>query len=190
MEGMEKTLNNYLEQIDKYLKPLTVSERVDIVKEIQSEMLELQSNGVSPAQIIERLGNPKELAKAYLGESISKNSHFSWRKLSAVIAFYSLAGLSGMFILPFTSICGITFMFAAILCPIAGIIKFTAHLLGYDLPQIGIQINSYAVSATAFLPISILIGIFLFLIGWFLWKLTILTIKTMSSGKQKLKEIE
>ena len=116
MEGMEKTLNNYLEQIDKYLKPLAVSERVDIVKEIQSEMLELQSNGVSPVQIIERLGNPKELAKAYLGESISKSNHFNWRKLSAVIAFYSLAGLSGMFILPFTSICGITFMFAAILC--------------------------------------------------------------------------
>lgn len=187
---MEKTLNSYLEQIDKYLKPLPVSERVDIVKEMQSEILELEHNGVAPAQIIERLGNPKELAKAYLGESISKNSHFSWHKLSTIIAFYSLAGLSGMFILPFTSICGIAFIFAAALCPIAGIIKYIAYLLGYDLAQIGIQINSYAMSATAFLPISILIGILLFLIGWFFWKLTILTIKTMSSGKKKLKEIE
>lgn len=153
-------------------------------------MLELQSNGVSPVQIIERLGNPKELAKAYLGEAISKNSHFSWRKLSAVITFYSFAGLSSMLILPFTSICGITFMFTAILSPILGIIKFIAYLLGHDLPQIGIQINSYAVSATAFLPISFIIGVLLFSIGWFLWKLTILTIKTMSSGKNKLKEIE
>lgn len=190
MEGMEKTLNDYLEQIDKYLKPLAVSERVDIIKEMQSEMLELQHNGISPAQIIERLGNPKKLAKAYLGESISKNSHFSWRKLSAVIAFYSLAGLSGMLILPFTSICGITFMFTAILCPILGIIKFVAYLLGQELPQIGIQINSYAFSAAAFLPISFIIGILLFFIGWFFWKLTILTIKTMSSGKKKLNEME
>ena len=31
-------------QIEKYLKPLPVSERADIVKEIKSEMLELQDN--------------------------------------------------------------------------------------------------------------------------------------------------
>lgn len=41
---MEKLLNHYLEKIEKYLKPLPVSERVDIVEEIKSEMLELQEN--------------------------------------------------------------------------------------------------------------------------------------------------
>ena len=39
---LEKSLNEYLEKIEKYLKPLIVSERVDIVKEIKSEMLELK----------------------------------------------------------------------------------------------------------------------------------------------------
>ena len=34
---LEKSLNEYLEKIEKYLKPLIVSERVDIVKEIKSE---------------------------------------------------------------------------------------------------------------------------------------------------------
>ena len=63
---LEKSLNEYLEKIEKYLKPMIVSERVDIVKEIKSEMLELQNNGISTEQIIDRLGNPKELAKAYL----------------------------------------------------------------------------------------------------------------------------
>lgn len=29
---LEKSLNEYLEKIEKYLKPLIVSERVDIVK--------------------------------------------------------------------------------------------------------------------------------------------------------------
>ncbi len=183
---MEKTLDNYLEKIDKFLKPMAVSERVDIVKEIQSEMLELQQNGISPAQIIERLGSPKELAKAYLGETISKSSGFGWRKLSAVIAFYSLAGFGGMIVLPFTSICGITFMFTGVLCPIMGIIKFGAHLVGIEMPQVGIEINSYTASAAAFLPISFLIGIVLFATGWLFWKLTIFTIKTMSIGKKKL----
>lgn len=42
---MEKILNDYLEKIEKYLKPLPVSERVDIVKEIKSEILELQGDG-------------------------------------------------------------------------------------------------------------------------------------------------
>ena len=61
---MEKELNEYLGKIERYLKPMAVSERVDIVKEIKSEILELQSHGVSAQQIMERLGNPKELAKA------------------------------------------------------------------------------------------------------------------------------
>lgn len=39
---LEKSLNEYLEKIEKYLKLLIVSERVDIVKEIKSEMLEVE----------------------------------------------------------------------------------------------------------------------------------------------------
>lgn len=70
---MEKILNDYLEKVEKYLKPLPVSERVDIVKEIKSEILELQGNGKAAGEIIERLGNPKELAKAYSCISSHKN---------------------------------------------------------------------------------------------------------------------
>lgn len=183
---MEKSLNEYLEKIEKYLKPLIVSERVDIVKEIKSEMLELQASGISAAQIIERLGNPKELAKAYLGEAIAKNSGFNWRRVSAVIAFYSLAGIGGMFVLPITSICGIAFMISGVLCPIAGIIKFVAHLMGYEIAEIGISIGTFSANAIAFLPISILIGAIIFVIGWLLWKLTIVIIKSMVSRRKKL----
>ena len=53
---MEKNLNDYLEKIEKYLKPLPVSERIEIVKEIKSEILELQSNGKSSEEIIEKAG--------------------------------------------------------------------------------------------------------------------------------------
>ena len=83
---LEKSLNEYLEKIEKYLKPLIVSERVDIVKEIKSEMLELQASGTSTEQIIERLGNPKELARAYLGEAVAKNNGFNWRRLIISVA--------------------------------------------------------------------------------------------------------
>ena len=56
---MDKTLNDYLEKVEKCLKPLPVSERVDIVREIKSEMLELQNEGQTPAEILERMGEAK-----------------------------------------------------------------------------------------------------------------------------------
>lgn len=52
---MEKVLNEYLEKMEKYLRPIAVSERVDIIKEIKSEMQELQNNDIPAEQIIERL---------------------------------------------------------------------------------------------------------------------------------------
>lgn len=183
---LEKSLNEYLEKIEKYLKPMIVSERVDIVKEIKSEMFELQNNGISTEQIIDRLGNPKELAKAYLGEAITKSSGFNWHRLSKVFAFYSLAGIGGMFVLPITSICGIAFMVSGVLCPVAGIIKLVAHLMGYEIEEIGINIGSFSANAIAFLPMSILIGAVIFMIGWLFWKLTIVMIKSMSHGKKRL----
>lgn len=81
---MEKNLNDYLEKTEKYLKPLPVSERVDIVKEIKSEILELQGGGKTAEEILERLGNPKELAKAYLGDWIAKSSSFHWNRILAI----------------------------------------------------------------------------------------------------------
>ena len=100
---MEKILNDYLARVERYLKPLSASDRVDIVKEIKSEMLELLGAGVAPEQIVERLGDAKTLARAYLSDNVAK-AH-GWRRVSALIAFYSLAGLGGICVLPVTSIC-------------------------------------------------------------------------------------
>ena len=41
IEIMNTLLETYLEQIDKYLKVMPISERADIVKEIKSEMQEI-----------------------------------------------------------------------------------------------------------------------------------------------------
>lgn len=38
---MDRLLENYLEQIDRHLRPMPASEWVDIVQEIKSELLEL-----------------------------------------------------------------------------------------------------------------------------------------------------
>jgi hypothetical protein len=44
---MKPILDKYLTTVDKHLRPLPVSERVDIVKEIKSLMLEMENSGLS-----------------------------------------------------------------------------------------------------------------------------------------------
>lgn len=120
---MDCVMNDYLSKIEKYLKSMPTSERVDIIKEIKSQMLELEAaKGLASDQIIARMGNPKDLAKAYLGESISKNNSFSWRKLGSVFAFYSLASMGSLFVLPVNSTLSVGLMLCSIIAPIGGLI--------------------------------------------------------------------
>lgn len=42
---MDKILEKYLDTVDRHLRPLPASERVDIVKEIKGSMMEMQSRG-------------------------------------------------------------------------------------------------------------------------------------------------
>ncbi len=184
---MESILLNYLEKIDKYLKPLAAAERADIINEIKSEMLELEAKDkLTSAQIVERLGNPKELAKAYLGQSITQNNGFNIRKLGTVIVFYSLAGLGSIFILPVISILAVTLVICGVIVPICGAVKFLGALVGIDLPIIMFQFGSYTASPVMAFPLSIIIGILLFLAGSFLWKLTIQYIQMISSKKKQI----
>ena len=71
---MNAALEKYLNTVDKCLKPLPASERVDIVKEIKSSILEMESDNLTTEQILDRLGKPKDLAKAYLGDLLSKKA--------------------------------------------------------------------------------------------------------------------
>lgn len=69
---MNKKLEDYLDTIDHYLKPMPASERIDIVNEIKSELSELElQNDLTADEIIDKMGNPKELAKAYLFLSVA-----------------------------------------------------------------------------------------------------------------------
>lgn len=184
---MDKKMNDYLEKVEKYLKPLTVSERVDIVKEIKSEMIELNKvDKMNEEQILARLGDPKELAKAYLGEAIAKNPGFNGHKLAMLAGFYSIAGLSGLIVLPVLSTMAVALMICAVVSPVAGLIKFAGGCLGMEVPFIAFQIGPYTASAWAALPISIVLGVLLFLAGKGFWKLTVLCVRMLSRGKKAL----
>lgn len=183
---MEKILNDYLEKIEKCLKPLPVSERVDIVKEIKSEMLELQGDGKKPEEIIERLGNPKELAKAYLGDLISKSDSFAWNRALAICAYCSLASFSGLFVIPTLVICSPVFIFCAIVTPILGAVKLFDSLLNLGIPYASHIGVSRIQNPFIVFVLCIIIGIALYFIGRGCWKLLLNYIKVVSNTKQRL----
>ena len=54
---MDARLEEYLDKVDKYLRPLPLSERVDIVKEIKSSILEMENERLTVEEILNRLGN-------------------------------------------------------------------------------------------------------------------------------------
>ena len=87
---MNAALEKYLNTIDRHLEPLPASERVDIVKEIKGSIQEMENEKLSTEQILSRLGDPKELAKAYLGDMITRGSGFSWSRVLTICAFYSV----------------------------------------------------------------------------------------------------
>jgi len=183
---MEKILNDYLEKIEKYLKPLPISERVDIVKEIKSEILELQGDGKTAEQITERLGNPKELAKAYLGDLIAKSNSFSWNRVLAICAYYSIASLSGLIVIPVLAICSPVFIICAIATPIMGSVKLIDSLLNLGIPYANYIGISGIENPVAVFIISIVMGVVLYLIGRGCWKLLVYYIKGVSKAKQHL----
>lgn len=182
---MDRKLIEYLNKVDHYLKPMNSNDRTDIVKEIESEIIELQNAGIETGKILERLGKPKDLAVAYLSDSIVSGK-LNFQKLGTLVAFYSLTGIAGLFVLPVTSISAIAFMASGIAMPIAGIIKFVAHLVGIEIPQIGITFGSFTVEAVAVLPISILLGVLTFGVGFLAWKLTIAIVKGIGKSRRTI----
>lgn len=183
---MEKILNDYLEQIERCLKPLPVSERVDIVKEIKSEILELQGNGKGTAEIVGRLGNPKELARAYLGDLITKETSFSRNKALAVCAYYSLAGLSGIFVIPTLAICAPVFILCGIASPVAGALKLIGAGFHLDIPlAVHVEVAGIQNPFLVFVC-SVLLGAASYVMGCGCWKLLVCYIKGMGRVKRTL----
>lgn len=135
---------------------------------------------------MERLGDPRELAKAYLGDLITKKNSFSWKRVLAFCAYYSLVSLSGMIIIPVLIICAPVFILCGIAIPIFGVIKLADTLLNLGIPYAShIGVAGIENPMIAFV-LCIMIGAVLYLIGRGCWKLLVHYISTVSKTKQRL----
>lgn len=183
---MEKRLNEYLEQVEKYLKPLPVSERVDIVQEIKSEMQELQAAGQTPEQILARLGEPKEMARAYLGDLIAQGSGFSMGRVLALCAFYSAAGLSGLVVIPTLVICAPVFLLCGVLTPLLGALKAVDAALGLHIPYVQYIGVAGVQNPLLVFVLCLLTGLALCTLGYGCWKLLVAYVKSVSHVNRTL----
>ena len=187
---MEKVLECYLEKTEKYLKRVPVSERTDILKEIKSGICELQNNGKNPDEIIERLGRPEDLAKAYLAGILSEEKGFSWNKFLLICAFYGMAGLSGMFIIPCLGIIAPSFIFFGAVMPVLGFIKMADSMFNIGIPYVE-NINICFNGIENFNPaagfiVTVIAGVLLYLAGMGAWKLLLLYCRKTGSIKRRL----
>lgn len=73
---MNTTFEKYLDTIDKCLKPLPTSERVDIVKEIKGSILEMESENLSTEQILTRIRKAKRPCKSLSWRFTCKGKQF------------------------------------------------------------------------------------------------------------------
>lgn len=188
-DKMDKKLNAYLARVENYLRPLAASERIDIVAEIKSQMLELQTQeGLPPQDILARLGDPKTLAMAYLGDSIVK-SRFSLRRLFSLVVFCGMVGFGGTFILPFFGMLTAGFLFAGVIAPLAGILKTVGWLLGFDMPFVMFQLGSYTAHPLLVLPLSLLFGALFLFLGEMCWRGLKACVRTIGKAYQRLETV-
>lgn len=186
---MNAALEKYLNIIDRHLKPLPASERVDIVKEIKGSIQEMENENLSAEQILARLGDPKELAKAYLGDMIARGSGFSWSRFLTICAFYSVVGVSGLIVIPTLAIIAPVFILCAAACRLLGAAKLIDYILNLGIPymdSIGFQFGSTVLGPIPVFFVSVLTGIILFIIGYGSWKLLVYYCRKVGSTKKKL----
>lgn len=183
---MEQTLVSYLNKIDRYLRPMSAPERADIVQEIRSEMQELASQGLAPEGIIARLGPPRDLAAAYLENTIMKNPRFSWSRLGAVAAFYSMAGLGGMIVLPAASLTAAVLLLCGALLPAAALLSLLASLAGIETPWLIMQLGPYTPSPIMAFPVAVLTGLLLLLGGRACWRFTVWFVRMIGDKRRSL----
>lgn len=183
---MDTKLEKYLDTVDRRLKPLPPSERVDIVKEIKSSILEMEQEHLTAEQILERLGDPRELARAYLGDLFTRKNGFSWNRVLVMCAFYSLTGFSGMIVIPALGIIAPTFILCGILTPVAGAVKYIGSLFGFDVPYIMFQLGDFTLSPATGFFFSVAVGVALLFLGRGAWLLLLRYIRVVGNTKKSL----
>lgn len=181
---MNHKLDAYLKQVEKYLKPLSYVERKDIIDEIQNHIVEIHIREKKDLeQIISQMEAPEDLARAYVGEMVSKQSAFNLKGVFRVLSYYNLSGISGMIMIPILAIVGGVFYISAYVVLLGGVLKWSFSMFGIDIPFIIFRIGK--LPDIFILPIALLVSACLYVLGKVVWRLLRGYLREVSKNQPK-----
>lgn len=114
----------YLEKLYHELRKMPEEERIDAVKEIESHIEEGLLSGQPEGVILKKLGEPRQLAKAFRSEYYKQGMKGGdWRDMLRMIGFYCTTGLLSVMVVPVLATIAYGFGFCAVLILIAGAVR-------------------------------------------------------------------
>lgn len=185
---LNKGIEQYLSQVDRYLKPLNVSEKTDILSELKSSFYERIKNGQSEEEILADMEPAKVLAMSYLGESIIENRGFSLGQFMKALGFYSLASMAWVSIIPTLAVLSLGFFISSGVSILAGFLAMLKGMLRISLlDRVRIVFFVDEITGIPALLIGLVMAVIFVGLGIACWKGTIATIRYLQQKFWKLK---
>lgn len=100
--------------------------------------------------------------------------------------FYSVVGLTGMFVLPVLAVLTAGMLACAVIAPVAGVIEFAGGLFGFDVPFVMMQFGSWAMPFWLTLPASLVLGALFLGAAYGLWRALRGYVRAVNRGKSAL----
>ncbi|MFC7440947.1 DUF1700 domain-containing protein [Laceyella putida] len=127
---MNPKIQDYSEKLRSYLHPLPSAEQDEITQEIESHLLEGIQHGKPIDELIVKLGEPKELAKGYVGEYYLKQKSTRPSFLFRKTVFFATTSMTSPVVTVFLGGVSFSFAIAAIAILLAGLM----HTFGASIP--------------------------------------------------------
>ncbi|WP_455716959.1 HAAS signaling domain-containing protein [Anaerosporobacter sp.] len=164
----DELMNEFLEAVKRNLKYLSEEEKADIIYEIKSHIQETKiKQGIDMKSILQNLGDPKKLGKAYVGKVIADTVVFNSKSFFRALLYYSSTGINGMIL---TVIAGSLYI-SSFITLIGGCIKTVGALLGYNMSFITFILGNFNVPDILALPIALPVSMLLYYVSKKMWKI-------------------
>lgn len=184
---MDAVLEEYLNCVDQHLKQISVLRRMDIVSDIKKRIIEMQEQNFNNKQILDKLGDPKDLAKSYVGD-LGVTKQFNKNNFGLKILFYSLIALSGMIVIPCCFIIAIVFILCGVIIPPLAFIKMINSLFNLGIPYfnyVQITIGNIVFHPIFEFVVALVCGCLLIIFGVLSWKILTYFIRKVGEYKKK-----
>jgi uncharacterized membrane protein len=153
---MDERSTRYMGELEQELRKLPARDREDALREIRSHLQEASDSGTPSPLTLARLGSPRNLAAAYMGDYLSaRESSLPTRALrvAAVGAYVFGTTFSSLFVVPILAISAITFGIAGVVTPILGLMRtFGATWIQMDVP-------GHSIPTSLSFPVGLVIGV-------------------------------